>query len=382
MRVTGAWLDNPDTQQVCKMLTDAGYQALFVGGCVRNSLLGTPVSDIDLSTDAPPQRVIALAKAAKLKAIPTGIDHGTVTVVAGGLPHEITTFRKDVETDGRRAVVAYSDSILDDARRRDFTMNALYARPDGTVIDPLDGYRDLQERRVRFIENPTLRIQEDYLRILRFFRFTAWYGDPEAGFDQGGLGAIAENLDGISTLSKERVWAELKKLLLAPDPAPAIATMRSVGALGQILSGADDRWLAVLVHTENTIGLTPNAISRLAVIGGVEPETTFRLSKSEASQLMLLRDQIGSMMPASALGFQFGATTSKQILALRAALFEVPVNTDDLVRAEQGANAVFPIQAADLMPGLSGSALGNKLKKLEERWIMSEFSLSREELLR
>ena len=245
---------------------------------------------------------------------------------------------------------------------------------------PVDEYQ--RSGRVVFIGDGDERLREDYLRILRFFRFTAWYGDPEAGFDQGGLGAIAENLDGISTLSKERVWAELKKLLLAPDPAPAIATMRSVGALGQILSGADDRWLAVLVHTENTIGLTPNAISRLAVIGGVEPETTFRLSKSEASQLMLLRDQIGSMMPASALGFQFGATTSKQILALRAALFEVPVNTDDLVRAEQGANAVFPIQAADLMPGLSGSALGNKLKKLEERWIMSEFSLSREELLR
>ena len=146
----------------------------------------TPLSflgDIDIATDARPEAVSDLAERAGLKAVPTGIDHGTVTVVARGLPHEVTTFRRDVETDGRRAVVAFSTDIADDARRRDLTMNALYARPDGTVADPLGGLPDLLARRVAFIEDAAARIREDYLRILRFFRFHAWYGDPAGGLD-------------------------------------------------------------------------------------------------------------------------------------------------------------------------------------------------------
>jgi len=176
-RIDEAWLTEPATQQVCRALTEGGAQALFVGGCVRNALLGAPVSDIDITTDAHPERVMALAAAAGIKAVPTGIAHGTVTLVANSIPHEVTTFRRDVETDGRRAVVAFSDSIHEDAARRDFTMNALYARPDGTVLDPLDGLPDLQARRVRFIGDATDRIREDYLRSLRYFRFHAWYGD-------------------------------------------------------------------------------------------------------------------------------------------------------------------------------------------------------------
>ena len=173
VKITADWLSSDAAQTVCRMLTDAGYQAWFVGGCVRNALIDAPVSDLDLSTNARPDTVVELAKAAGLKAIPTGIDHGTITVVAGGEPFEITTFRKDVATDGRRATVAFADDMESDARRRDFTMNALYADQDGIVADPLNGLPDLQARRVRFIENPDQRIKEDYLRILRFFRFHA-----------------------------------------------------------------------------------------------------------------------------------------------------------------------------------------------------------------
>ncbi|MGY9039283.1 MAG: CCA tRNA nucleotidyltransferase, partial [Rhodobacterales bacterium] len=176
------WLVDPDAQAVCDAVKDGGHVIYFVGGCVRNALLGVADSDVDMSTNALPERVMALAARAGLKAVPTGVEHGTVTVVSGGKGFEVTTFRRDVETDGRRAVVAFSDSIIDDALRRDFTMNALYADAQGRVIDPLESLPDLRARRVRFIEDAAQRIREDYLRTLRYFRFCAWYADPAEGF--------------------------------------------------------------------------------------------------------------------------------------------------------------------------------------------------------
>ena len=212
MKITAPWLQNDAAQVVCRLLTDAGYQAWFVGGCVRNELLGAPVADLDLTTDAVPELVMRLAKKAEIKAIPTGFDHGTVTLVQDGIPFEVTTFRRDVATDGRHAIVAFSDNIADDARRRDFTVNALYAGPDGQVVDPLGGLDDLKARRIRFIEDPDQRIKEDYLRILRFFRFYAWYGDTDEGPDPDSLAACAANIAGLQSLSIERVTAEMLKL--------------------------------------------------------------------------------------------------------------------------------------------------------------------------
>ena len=169
------------------MLEEGGHRAYFVGGCVRNALIGAEVSDVDIATDARPERVAALAFRAGLKAIPTGIAHGTVTVVSGGHAFEVTTFRRDVATDGRRAVVVFSDDVAEDAARRDFTMNALYAAADGTVIDPTgEGLADLAARRVRFVGEPARRIAEDHLRVLRFFRFHAWYGDPGSTYRYSG----------------------------------------------------------------------------------------------------------------------------------------------------------------------------------------------------
>ena len=186
------WLHHPGTQALCSALEVEGFHALFVGGCVRNGLLGLPSDDIDISTDARPDRVMQIARGAGFKSVPTGIDHGTVTIIADGLPHEVTTFRRDVETDGRRAVIAFADRVEEDAMRRDFTMNALYADAKGRVIDPLGtGVADLQARRLRFIGDPHDRIREDYLRILRFFRFHAHYGDPAGGLDADGLAACA-----------------------------------------------------------------------------------------------------------------------------------------------------------------------------------------------
>ena len=314
--------------------------------------------------------------------IPTGIDHGTVTVVAGGIPHEITTFRHDVETDGRRAVIAFSREIADDARRRDFTMNALYADPSGRVIDPLGGLGDLQARRIRFIEDPVERIREDYLRTLRFFRFHAWYGDPDGGLDPDGLAAISTHLDGLDRLSRERVGAEMKKLLSAPDPATAVAAMRATGVLSHILPGADDTALAPLIHLETEHGIAPDAIRRLAALGGDDPEHRFRLSNKESARLKALRDELSDMGSPGHLGYRYGYDNARDIILLHGAMMGTTLEPGHFQAAHTGARAEFPLRARDLMPAFQGPALGQMMRKLEERWIESGFSLSRDDLLR
>jgi poly(A) polymerase len=381
MKVTGDWLTAAPTQAVCAMLETHGHQALLVGGCVRNALLGAPVNDIDISTDALPERVMALAKEAGLNAIPTGIDHGTIIVVADGIPHEITTFRHDVETDGRRAVVAFSDNVEDDARRRDFTMNALYARSDGTVVDPLGGIEDLKARRLRFIDNAEERIREDYLRILRYFRFHAYYGDPAEGMDTEALAAIAANIDGLSYLSRERVGSEIVKLMGASDPAPAVAAMRQTGVLTAILPGTDDRAFAPLVHLEEMHAVAIDPIRRLTVLGGDNIAEALRLSKKAARHRDVLRNGLESSESPGALGYHYGGEAATSILLLRAAVFEMPLMPDDLAAAQNGSKAQFPIRPADLIERFQGAALGRALKELESRWIESGFALTKPELL-
>ncbi|MFA3920038.1 CCA tRNA nucleotidyltransferase [Ruegeria hyattellae] len=380
-RISDSWLTRPATQAICRTLTEAGAQALFVGGCVRNALLGAPVSDIDISTDALPDQVMELAQAAGIKAVPTGITHGTVTLVKGGIPHEVTTFRRDVATDGRRAVVAFSTDLAEDAARRDFTMNALYAMPDGTVLDPLDGIKDLTTRRVRFIGVAQDRIREDYLRSLRYFRFHAWYGDPAQGFDPDALAAIAENLDGLCALSRERVGAEMLKLLGAPDPAPSVATMRAIGVLTAVLPGADDRVLAPLVHLEAEAGLAPDPLRRLAALGAPEQSSTLRLSRAQTGTLAKLHEAATGTAQAGELGYRIKAKLAVDSLVLRCALLEQPWNSQWKPQVESGAKARFPVSAGDLMPEFQGPALGAKLAELETKWIKSQFDLSRDELL-
>ncbi|MEP0940770.1 MAG: CCA tRNA nucleotidyltransferase, partial [Rhizobiaceae bacterium] len=238
------FLSDPPAQNLCAALEAAGFRALFVGGCVRNALLQRPASDIDIATDATPDQVIEVAVQSRFRAVPTGIAHGTVTVVVEGTAFEVTTFRRDVETDGRRAVVAFSKDVAEDALRRDFTMNAIYADRSGAIVDPLDGMPDLRAGRVRFIADADQRIREDYMRTLRFFRFHAYYAAPDEGWDADALAGIAANLDGLETLSAERVGGEMIKLLTAPDPAPALAVMAQTGVLGQVLPGADATLIA------------------------------------------------------------------------------------------------------------------------------------------
>jgi poly(A) polymerase len=381
MILDAPWLQSPAARAVLAALGDGGHQALYVGGCVRNALIGAGPTDIDIATDANPDRVTALSEAAGLRVLPTGLAHGTVTVIAADDQVEVTTFRRDVETFGRHATVAFSTRIDEDAARRDFTINALYADAAGRVIDPLGGLADLAARRVRFIGDPHARIAEDYLRILRFFRFHAWYADPAHGIDAEGLAACADHLDGLEALSPERIQHELRRLLSAPDPAPATAAMAASGALIRLLPGAGAHLLAVLVHVEQGAALPPDWLRRLASLGGADPADRLHLSRADAARLRRLRDGMEDDMPPHELGYRLGAGDAACILALRAALGAREIDAGALQDARAGAAARFPVTAADLMPALSGPALGQRLRLLENRWIASRFALTRADLL-
>lgn len=385
MKISADWLLSEPTQDLLAALTVGGEKAYLVGGCVRNALLGAPVSDLDIAASTLPDETIRRVQQAGFKAIPTGIEHGTITAVRDHAVFEITTFRRDIETFGRHATVAFSDNILDDAHRRDFTVNALYLDASGTVLDPIgEGLADLAARRIRFVGTPENRIREDYLRILRFFRFTAWYGDAEAGLDAEGLAASAANQDGIETLSKERIGNEMRKLLAAPDPAPAIASMAQSGILARVIAGADPRGLAPLVHLEalNHAGIGSDWLLRLAGLGGQDVAQALRLSKAETRRLQALRDHVGSGEGPAELGYRLGFADARAVLLLRAVLLEAHFDPVSLQNAEIGAAAQFPLRGADLMDRFSGQALGVELKRLETLWIASGFSLTRDALLR
>ena len=378
MKIRCDWIGHPGTQALCAALEAAGHQALFVGGCVRNALLGTGVSDIDIATDALPARVRDLAEREGFKVISTGIDHGTVTVIARDRPHEVTTFRRDVETDGRHALVAFATDVALDAARRDFTMNALYADRHGRVIDPLGGLPDLTARRVRFVGDPGQRIREDYLRILRFFRFTALYADPDHGIDAEGLAACAELADRIEGLSRERVGAEMKKLLSAANPAPALSAMAQSGVLARVLPGADPRPVAPLVNLE--LNADPDWLRRLAAIGGENPGENLRLARAEVRDLAALRGAIGSPDSPAVLGWRLGLARGCDAVLLRSCVLEQPLSAGVMDEVRRGAASRFPVNAADL-PNLSGPALGTRLRQIEDRWRASDLMLTRNDLL-
>lgn len=379
-RILGAWLSQPGTQSVIQVLEMAGYEARFVGGCVRNAVLGKHVNDIDIATSAKPEQTQQVAKAAGLSAIPTGIDHGTITVVAQGISHEVTTYRQDVETDGRHARVKFSTDISVDAARRDFTMNALYADSDGNVIDPIGGLADLRVGRLRFVGNAKDRIREDHLRSLRFFRFAAWYADPAQGFDPDALDAIARQLDGLGGLSRERVGAEIVKLMTAPDPAPAVHAMSKTGVLAHVLPGATESVLAQLIHLEGLANAVPDALRRLAVMGWTDAQA-LRLSRRDGRRLQQISTNAQSTQTPEELGFFHGVQAAKDALLMRAVSVGAPWNSQHMERARAASEAKFPISASDLMPVYLGQALGDRLRQLQKIWLASRMTLDRTTLL-
>jgi poly(A) polymerase len=282
------WLNLPALQQLFSLFEKEGSTLRLVGGSVRDGLLGLPVNDIDLAVDQNPQWVMHLLKTNHIKAIPTGIDHGTITAVIDKRPYQITTLRIDVKTFGRRADVAFTDDWVQDALRRDFTINAIYADKNGQLFDPVGGIEDLQNHRVRFIGEASQRIKEDYLRILRFFRFSARFGHEP--YDPEGLEACKTYASHLPHLARERITDEFLKLLGLPSPLYTLGAMNETGVLSYILHPGTWEDLKILVALENILAIPPSALVRLAgfhpVLEAIKHQ--LRLSKSQESYLDFL----------------------------------------------------------------------------------------------
>lgn len=378
-RLDATWLRAPATRAVLDALSAA--HPLFVGGCVRDTLLGREVRDIDICVKTPPQETMRLLEAAGLGAVPTGMAHGTVTAVADGTGFEVTTLRRDVETDGRRARVAFTTEVAEDAARRDFTINALYADDRGVLIDPLGGLPDLLAGRVRFIGDAGERIREDYLRILRFFRFTAWFSRD--GVDADGLASCADLADGLGRLARERIGHEMRRLLAAPNPAPACAAMAASGVLALVAPGADALTLAPLVETERQAGATPDWPRRLVALGVAGAAEGWRLSRAQMRRVDAIMAALARDESVAATAQRLGADAARDAALIRAASLGAPPPGDLDVEVARGAAARFPLRAQHLI-GLGvppGPELGATLGRLREEWIAEDFRPGRAALL-
>jgi poly(A) polymerase len=401
------WFKDAALTRVLALLNADGGEGRVVGGAVRNSLMGLPVADIDIATTLLPNAVTKRAEAAGIKAVPTGIAHGTVTLVVDGKPFEVTTLRRDVETDGRHAEVAFSTDWQADAERRDLTINALYAGRDGEVVDLVGGLADIEKRNVRFIGDAATRIAEDRLRILRFFRFFAYYGSGRP--DADGLRACAAARSTLGSLSAERVWSEMKKLLGARDPGRALLWMRQVSVLTEVLPETE-KWgidaIPSLVATEQSLGWRPDAVLRLASIVPPDAERLvklaerLRLSKAEALRLQafatapVVKDDISEAALDRLLyvnGTDGIATRLK--LALAVARGKAEDDFDEMARSarlgkliaklERWEKPTFPIGGIDaLNVGIgAGPRVGEILAAIEQEWITGNFSMDRAALL-
>lgn len=350
--------------------------------------MGRPVDDIDIATQLVPEETLQALKAARIRAIPTGIEHGTVTAVVDSQPFEITSLRQDVETDGRRAVVAFTQDWTEDAMRRDFRLNALYASPDGDVFDPVGGgYDDALCGRVIFIGDADERLREDFLRILRFFRFNAWYG---AEMDATGLEACTRQREGLNQIARERIWKELKKLLSAPSPRPALEAMARSGILDLVLpEHCGTESLHNLEVTEQLARVAPDPMLRLmailprTAIAVQQTRQTLRLSNQEAERLtMWAADNLPE--PVGVKGRELRATLywhGKQAVVDRAMLSGADVR-DLLAAVRAWRRPEFPINGDDaLAMGLKGPEIGHALSRTARIWVDSDFDLGRDELL-
>lgn len=399
-RLDADWLRTGGLARILAVLDRDGEEARVVGGAVRNALLGEPLGDIDIATTALPPEVVRRLEAAGCKAVPTGIEHGTVTVVVDGHPFEVTTLREDVETDGRRAKVAFGRDWRRDAERRDFTMNALSLTRDGVVHDYVGGLADIAARRVRFIGDAATRIAEDYLRILRFFRFHAAYGHGGLP-DPAGLHACIVARSGLDTLSRERVRMEMLKLMLARHAVPALAVMAETGLIEMVLGGVPLlASLSNLIKLETTLALPPDAVRRLGALGVLVTEDAERLRK----RLRLANAEYERLASMGEAWWRITAGVNEH--AARALLYRLhPEKYLDRIllawsRAPEGVAderwralamlparwtaPAFPLKAADFLARgvVKGPALGAAMRAAEEAWIASGFPLDGEALAR
>jgi tRNA nucleotidyltransferase/poly(A) polymerase len=392
LNLAGAdWLVAPATQRIFAALAPGGHETRIVGGAVRNALMGQAVSDIDFATTARPEEVVVLSAAAGFKAVPTGIEHGTVTLVIDGQGHEVTTLREDVETDGRHAVVRFGHDWTADALRRDFTVNALSVGADGTVYDPIGGYPDIVGRRIRFIGDADRRIAEDRLRVLRFLRFTAQYG--EGAIDVEGLAAAIRARDGLRALSGERVGNEMRRLVVARRAGEIATVMQETGILGVVLAGVGYvAQFARCVEFETALGVAPEIPRRLAVLAvrvaeDVERITRrLRLSNAERDRMSaaLLARPAFSPLPggrtARAALYRLGEEAWRDGLCL--AFAETNAMPGDAAWArlynlpDAWRPPRFPLSGRDVVGRMApaGPVVGAVLRSVEAWWIAQDFA--------
>ena len=367
-------MDGAPVQALLAALAGGRIAARFVGGCVRDWVAGRQVADIDLAVDRPPETVMRALEAAGIKVVPTGLKHGTVTAVAQGQPFELTTLRRDVETDGRRATVAFTDDWREDAARRDFTFNALYAEPDGTIHDYFDGRPDLAAGRVRFIGDPDRRIEEDRLRVLRFFRFHAWFGAPP--LDEAGFAACRRHAVALASLSGERVSKELLRLLAAPQPTPALEAMAEAGVLAHWLPEyKGTAHLRALIGREDQ----PDPLRRLASILYVPAPAVARRLKLSTQQALRLEMMLDPEPPVGAQPraeiYRLGTTLFIDRLLLHpAGDWRAPL---ELARAWTPPE--LPVSGGDALKlGLKpGPKVGALIEAVERWWIAGDFRADR-----
>lgn len=376
----------PGVAQLISVCREAGATARFVGGAVRDLLLERKVGDIDIAIDTPPWKTRDFLHRADIATLDYGFAHGTVAAVVDGAVFELTSLRFDVKTHGRHAEVAFTDDWLADAQRRDLTMNTLYLDADGRLYDPCQGYRDLMAGRVRFVGDPNRRIAEDRLRILRYFRFLAWYG--RTGPEPAALAACRAAAGEIAQLSGERIQAEMCKLLAAPDPAAILRLMHDGGILAQVVPGDSDiEALARLVATERDAEVDAHPIRRLAalVTSAGQAETIagrWRLSRQEAERLAIASTPPAGVKAATKAG---NAALLLYRAAAAAALDCALLSTDAALarRVRETPVPVFPIAGRDVLQlGVpAGKAVGELLGGLEDWWIAGNFEADKNALL-
>ncbi len=395
-KIAPPWLTQRETQAVMAALEAARPGgSRFVGGCVRNVFRSTTHADddIDIASQLEPPAIIAALETAGIRALPTGIEHGTITAIFDSRPYEITTLRRDVETDGRRAVVAFTEDWAEDAARRDFRLNALYADREGHVFEPIaGGLSDAKSGRVIFIGDGDERLREDYLRILRFFRFNAWYGEA---IDGAGMDACARQRQGLRKIAAERIWKELKKLLGAPDPSVAMLAMEESGVLEEILPGAHADGVVALCEAEKQAGLKPDPIQRVMAMlprRGREMDAVagrLKLSNEEHRRLLAWAsagmDHVQGLAPRDlhAAIYVYGPEAVRDRAVLEAAQSERAADLRArLSEIAAWPRPVLPIGGDDALAlGLSGPRIGQALRVAEAAWIDSDFRLDRDALL-
>ncbi|HEV2746977.1 MAG TPA: CCA tRNA nucleotidyltransferase [Allosphingosinicella sp.] len=381
------WQKREGMRRLLKALDVDQGSTRYVGGSVRDQLLGLPVSDIDLATRLEPGAVMKRLQRARIKAVPTGIAHGTITAVLRHGPVEVTTLRRDVSTDGRRATIAYTDDWKQDAARRDFTINALSADPVTLEIhDYFGGAEDLAARRLRFIGDPLTRIAEDHLRILRFFRFHGRFGQGDP--DPAALEACAARANDLMALSRERIADELLKLLTLPDPAPTLELMVGRGILRPVLPEIDESGVAELVELvrrERAAGVEPQPLRRLAALLPADPglaaaiAARLRLSKKAGKRLISAAGRRGGgEQDAEALAYRIGAQEAVDRLLLAGG------SPAEVRRIEGWTRPRFPLSGGDLIAmGLSpGPIVAKTLQAVEDDWVRGGFSADRETVRR